>query len=428
MSQQADAQRLPPASTSGAFEVPEMEPSSEAPPPPPAFVEAPLDGGDSGRAKRRRAWLIIGAAVIIPAGAAAALVAIFAGGSSPAVPAETAAVEPVATTAQPSVTLPNAQRPEQVRAAAPAADAESAAAPAADAAREAAERAAAQPAAAETAAPPEPAPILTPAEQLASWQNTTVVEVQEGDTLWGYALQYGTSVEAIEMLNAITAQTLEIGYRLTIPIGFTLDLANTGAESGDAATAWRASTTTEAAAAPGTPLSQWPNITQVEIVYGNTLQGIASEFGTSIEAIMVLSHISNPHEIYPGDILTVPIGYSAEVSSVTVPEWTAPEPEAATAPVASSAITAEPATAVETTETPAPAVTLPPAAAETSDDLLSLPPAAEEPVASAQPSAAATAPADDELMFEEDAPAVVAEGDDLMFLEDEEEDDLLLLE
>ena len=399
-----------------------MEPSSETPPPPPAFVESALDDEGAGRAKRRRAWLIIGAAVIIPAGAAAALVAIFAGGSSPAQPVAPAAPAAVKAAAQPSVSLPNAQRPEEVRAAAPAAaGAQTAAvAPAADAAREAAESAATQAATTGAAATPEPAPILTPAEQLASWQNTTVVEVLEGDTLWGFALQYGTSVEAIEALNGITAQTLEIGYLLTIPIGFTLDLANTGAETGGAATtAWRADTATEAAAAPGTPLSQWPNITQVEIVYGNTLQGIANQYGTSIEAIMVLSHISNPHEIYPGDILTVPVGYSAEVASVTIPEWTAPEPAAVTDPVVSSA-SAEPA---PTTETTAPAVTLPPAAEETGTDLLSLPPAAAEPAVTEQ---SAALPADDELMFEEDV--AVAESDDLMFIEDDEEDDLLLLE
>ena len=422
MSHQADAQRLPTTSTSGAFEVPNMEPSADQPPPPPAFVDSALDDG-AARSKKRRAWLIIGAAVLIPAGLAAALVAIFAGGSTtpvaePAAPVVTAA----ATATTPSVTLPDPDRPTAVRAdseqtaatatAATGADTSTTNASTTAAASTTTESAAAE-AQAETSAP------LTPAEQLAAWPDTTVVEVNEGDTLWAFAEQYSTTVEAIEMLNGVRPQDLEIGQRLTIPIGFVANLSNDAAESSGSTVAWRTpSTTTSVAAEPGTPLSQWPNITQVEVVYGNTLNGIAADYGTTIEAIMVLSGLTNPHQLYPGDILTVPVGYAETVASVSVPEWVASDPEPAPAVSVGdgAAVTAPPAAA--------------PAEETTATSNLLLAPESET-TTTEEPAAAAAS--DDELMFEEDEPAAPAAADDeLMFEEDPpaggNDDDLLLAE
>ena len=398
-----------------------MEPSADQPPPPPAFVDSALDDG-AARSKKRRAWLIIGAAVLIPAGLAAALVAIFAGGSTtpvaePAAPVVTAA----ATATTPSVTLPDPDRPTAVRADSEQTAAAATTATGADtsttsvaAASTTAESAAAE-AQVETPAP------LTPAEQLAAWPDTTVVEVNEGDTLWAFAEQYSTTVEAIEMLNGVRPQDLEIGQRLTIPIGFVANLSNDAEASSGSTVAWRTpSEATSAAAEPGTPLSQWPNITQVEVVYGNTLNGIAADYGTTIEAIMVLSGLTNPHQLYPGDVLTVPVGYAETVASVSVPEWVAPDPE--------------PAPAVSAGDGAAPAVTAPPATAAaeetTATNNLLLAPESEA-TTTAEPASAAAS--DDELMFEEDEPATAAAADDeLMFEEDPpaggNDDDLLLAE
>lgn len=346
MSQQADAQRLPQDNVSGAFDLPEME---TAPQPPPAFVEEPPVDAAAARAKKRRGWLIVAAAILIPAGLAAAVVAIVAMGTTevpapaPVVPA--AATQPAtAPAATGTETRPTAVRGSAATDAAgssgsAASTAAATGASAADAAGQSSTAAAAQPAAApqvNAAAEPEaaaPAP-LTPAEQLAAWSNTTIVEVAEGDTLWGFALQYGTTVEAIEMLNAVTADSLELGARITIPVGFAADLSTAPApavaEQNAGQVTWRPVETTESGnafasdPAPDTPLSAWPNISQVTVAYGDTLDAIAYEYGTSTEAIMVLSGITNPHELYPGDLLSVPVGYTAEVASVAVPEWVPP--------------------------------------------------------------------------------------------------------
>ena len=345
MSQQADAQRLPQDNVGGAFDLPEMEPPAAQPPP--AFVEEPAADAAAERAKRRRGWLIVAAAILIPAGLASAVVAIVTMGTSEA-PAP-APIAPVAAT-QPAAAAPAAaDRPTAVRG--------SAATDAADTSGSASSNAAVtsvtaqQPSAADAAALQSNAAVaeqsaavtapLTPAEELAAWTNTITVEVAEGDTLWGFALQYGTTVEAIEMLNAVSADSLEIGAQITIPISFALDLSATPVVDEQAAgqVTWRPVETTASGDAfvsvpdPDTPLSAWPNITQVTVAPGDTLDAIAYDYGTSTEAIMVLSGITNPHELYPGDLLSVPVGYSAEVASVAVPEWTPPaaEAEAATA-------------------------------------------------------------------------------------------------
>ena len=347
MSQQADAQRLPQDNVGGAFDLPEMEPPAAQPPP--AFVEEPAADAAAERAKRRRGWLIVAAAILIPAGLASAVVAIVTMGTSEA-PAP-APVAPVAAT-QPAAAAPAAaDRATAVRgsAATDAADASGSTSSTAAATAVTAQQPSAAAAgtatattqanaAAEPAAAPAP---LTPAEELAAWTNTITVEVAEGDTLWGFALQYGTTVEAIEMLNAVSADSLEIGAQITIPISFALDLSATPVVDEQAAgqVTWRPVETTASGDAfvsvpdPDTPLSAWPNITQVTVAPGDTLDAIAYDYGTSTEAIMVLSGITNPHELYPGDLLSVPVGYSAEVASVAVPEWTPPaaEAEAATA-------------------------------------------------------------------------------------------------
>lgn len=51
------------------------------------------------------------------------------------------------------------------------------------------------------------------------------------------------------------------------------------------------------------------------IVYGDTLSGIASEFGTSVDALVAANGIANPNLIYAGQTITIPDGNSASGSS-----------------------------------------------------------------------------------------------------------------
>lgn len=416
MSQQADAQRLPQDNVGGAFDLPEMEPPAAQPPP--AFVEEPAADAAAERAKRRRGWLIVAAAILIPAGLASAVVAIVTMGTS-----ETPAPAPIAPVAvtQPAAAAPAAaDRPTAVRGSA-ATDAAGTSGSASSTAAVTSVTAQ-QPSAADTAATSQSnaavaeqsaavtAP-LTPAEELAAWTNTITVEVAEGDTLWGFALQYGTTVEAIEMLNAVSADSLEIGAQITIPISFALDLSATPVVDEQAAgqVTWRPVETTASGDAfvsvpdPDTPLSAWPNITQVTVAPGDTLDAIAYDYGTSTEAIMVLSGITNPHELYPGDLLSVPVGYSAEVASVAVPEWTPPAAEAEAAATGDSASGSGTGAATET-----PNVVLLPVSSGADD--------------SASGTASSAAVAADELVLEDTS----ASAADELVLEDASGDELLL--
>jgi len=98
--------------------------------------------------------------------------------------------------------------------------------------------------------------------------------VQPGDTLWGIARRYGTTVQAIMAANSMTSTTIYVGQRLTIFL-------------------------------PG-PI---PGPGQVYIVQrGDTLSGIAYRFGTTVQAIMAANNLTST-TIYVGQRLIIP-GYT----------------------------------------------------------------------------------------------------------------------
>ena len=95
--------------------------------------------------------------------------------------------------------------------------------------------------------------------------------VQPGDTLWGIARRYGTTVQAIMAANSMTSTTIYVGQRLTIFL-------------------------------PG-PI---PGPGQVYIVQrGDTLSGIAYRFGTTVQAIMAANNLTST-TIYVGQRLIIP--------------------------------------------------------------------------------------------------------------------------
>ncbi len=102
--------------------------------------------------------------------------------------------------------------------------------------------------------------------------------VQAGDTLGGIAAQYGVSVASLQSANGITDPTaLQIGQVLTIPSG-----------GGVQASA--------AAPASGTYTVQ----------AGDTLGGIASQYGVSVTALESVNGITNPAALQIGQVLTIP--------------------------------------------------------------------------------------------------------------------------
>ncbi len=331
MSEQVGAHGAPLGGVLPGAENAEYPPDLEAP----RSAAAPFELADQEEKPSRgwRAWAIVGAAVAIPAALAAALVLTLGGGSD-APPVESSAASSSASAVVEPAVAPT------VVAAAPAAAAVERSAPEA-AAPAVAESSIEVSAAADAAAAPavaaaEPA---TPEERLSAWGEMVQVTIVGGDSVWALAFEYGTTVEAIALVNGLTDPTaLSIGDVLMIPSGFTEPLspaeaaaADEAAVSGSAAGAVGAGSTGTAAAsqtafAPppaGTALTDWPNLVSWTIQPGDSLSVLATTFDTTAEAIMALNGISDPNLLYAGTELSIPVGYSDAVD-VAVPAVSAP--------------------------------------------------------------------------------------------------------
>ncbi len=116
----------------------------------------------------------------------------------------------------------------------------------------------------------------------------TVHTVRRGETLWGIARQYGTSVAAIVAANGITDPSRILGgQRLSIP-----GVAEPAASSAPAA----------ARSAPK-PTAR-PAVVHT-VRRGETLWGIARHYGTSVAAIVAANGITDPSRIFGGQRLRI---------------------------------------------------------------------------------------------------------------------------
>lgn len=116
---------------------------------------------------------------------------------------------------------------------------------------------------------------------------STTYTVQAGDTLSAIASEYGTTVDAIASANNISdANFIVTGQTLTIPgTG-----GDNGSDGGDST--------------PDEP--EQPSTTTYTVEAGDTLWAIASEYNTSVHAIVAENNISNPDFISVGQTLTLP--------------------------------------------------------------------------------------------------------------------------
>ncbi len=153
--------------------------------------------------------------------------------------------------------------------------------------------------------------------------SSTVYVVQSGDTLYSIALRYGTSVSELVALNNIANPNL-------IYVGQVLYLPSDSASSGNIYVVQRGNTLWGIARTYGTTVNALvslngisnPNLIYVgQVLYlpgsngqliayviqrGDTLSAIALRFQTTVSTLASINHIANPDLIYAGDTIMVP--------------------------------------------------------------------------------------------------------------------------
>jgi LysM repeat protein len=122
----------------------------------------------------------------------------------------------------------------------------------------------------------EPTPTTAPKATAAPPTGTEFeYVVKAGDSLWGLALRFGTTVEQIKSRNGLTSDIIYKGQKLILA----------GTDQGQTVT----------------------HIVQP----GENLFRISLKYGTTVEAIAALNNIINPSFVYAGQKLTVPKGTTA---------------------------------------------------------------------------------------------------------------------
>lgn len=177
-----------------------------------------------------------------------------------------------------------------------------------------------------------PQPTPTPTATLVPGQQVIYV-VQSGDTLYSIARRFGVSVQALIQINNITRPSfIRTGQRLIIPRGTAVTPTPSAnptiyvVQHGDTlySIARRFGTTVQALAllnhianpslifagqrliisGSGTPV---PPPARVHIVQpGETLYSLARRYGTTVWAIVVANHLASANVIYVGQSLVIP--------------------------------------------------------------------------------------------------------------------------
>ncbi len=120
--------------------------------------------------------------------------------------------------------------------------------------------------------------------------------VQSGDTLSGIASSFNTTVSSLASLNGLSNPNLiYVGQRLLLHSGSSNTNNNTNNNSSTNNTATAGETYTVQA--------------------GDTLSGIAAQFGTSYQNLASINHLSNPNQIYVGQTLVIRGGAPAQPST-----------------------------------------------------------------------------------------------------------------
>ncbi|MHB0858643.1 MAG: LysM peptidoglycan-binding domain-containing protein [Anaerolineae bacterium] len=186
----------------------------------------------------------------------------------------------------------------------------------------------------------EPPPATEPAATDASVADTPVPQqtivhvVASGDTLSGIAVQYEVASAAIAQANGIDLTTmLSIGQEIVIPVGSPAATATPTATPSPTPTQEPPTPTAQPATptptAVGTAVASTPTSTPEEakpvvhvVVSGDTLSGIAVEYGVSSQEIAAANNLSLNTLLRLGQELTIPGTVAVPTAGATLP----PEP------------------------------------------------------------------------------------------------------
>lgn len=166
--------------------------------------------------------------------------------------------------------------------------------------------------------------VVDPVEGAPPSDKPIIHVVSESETLWSIAARYGVTVEAISRANGIDDRDrIYIGQQLTIPLDVAPDWWTCVVEQGDTleAIASRYGTTVQDIAQandmedadfiyPGQsliiPSSSRPADTHYTVCQGDTLSSIADRLGITARAIADANEIADPSLIYVGQRLVIP--------------------------------------------------------------------------------------------------------------------------
>ena len=204
--------------------------------------------------------------------------------------------------------------------------------------------------------------VAVGASQIADADTYTI---KSGDTLWDIAVNNGTTVDALMQDNNLSSHLIYPGDKLTY--------SSSSVEK----------------------LAQAKNDGYYTIALGDTLGTVADKFGTSVDNLVELNNLSNPHLVYVGQVIKVD-GNAAPKATPAVaqaaPVQAAPVQAAPVAQAAPAAKVAAPAAQTKAAAAPAAKVAAP--AAQTK--------------AAAAPAAKAAAPATQTKAAATPAPAAKA--------------------
>ncbi len=162
-------------------------------------------------------------------------------------------------------------------------------------------------------APPTPTFTATPTTTPSPTATPFTYQIQPGDTLVNIALHYGTTVDLLaEINNLVNPHQLDVGQILLIHTPIPPTLAATIRPT---VTLYPTEGPTLDPAAEATA-SSWYVIYVVQI--GDTLDEIAREQGTTVQAIVELNGITNPSRIVPGQEIQIPSAFPTPTLTPTL--------------------------------------------------------------------------------------------------------------